>query len=61
MRSAEFNADIITGPSTALTDSASKAPDDAPLHFLLVSSITKLREFTRAVTEFLRIERSVSN
>jgi len=52
----EFNAGHYHKAVDALTDSAAKSPDDAPLHFLLGQCYYELREFTRAVTSF---ERSV--
>jgi len=52
----EFNAGHYHKAVDALTDSAAKSPDDAPLQFLLGQCYYELREFTRAVTSF---ERSV--
>jgi tetratricopeptide (TPR) repeat protein len=52
----EFNAGHYHKAVDALTDSAAKSPNDAPLHFLLGQCYYELREFTRAVTSF---ERSV--
>jgi tetratricopeptide (TPR) repeat protein len=52
----EFNAGHYHKAVDVLTVAASKAPDDAPLHFLLGECYYELREFTRAVSSF---ERSV--
>jgi tetratricopeptide (TPR) repeat protein len=52
----EFNAGHYHKAVDALTVAAAKAPDDAPLHFLLGQCYYELREFTRAVSSF---ERSV--
>ena len=52
----EFNAGHYHKAVDVLTVAATKAPDDAPLHFLLGQCYYELREFTRAVSSF---ERSV--
>jgi tetratricopeptide (TPR) repeat protein len=50
----EFNAGQYHKAVDALTDAATKSPDDGRLSFLLGQCYYELREFTRAVTSFER-------